>query len=92
MAYEFLRSAFEYEAIGTRIAALGRGDIDGLLTFAARLGFTFSPYDLTLALERHIQEMLAARDVAQDELKSILGVDDWQTMLHNWQNRFQPAA
>jgi len=92
MAYEFLRSAFEYEEIGKRIAALSRGDVDGLLTFAARLGFSFSPYDLTVALEWHIQEMLDAKDVAQDELKSMLGVDDWQSMLHNWQTRFQPVT
>jgi hypothetical protein len=91
-AYEFLRTAFEYEAIGKRIATLGRGDVEGLMAFACRLGFTFSPYDLTIALEWHIREMLEAQNLAQDELTFMLGVDDWEATLREWQNRFLQAA
>jgi len=91
-AYEFLRTASEYEAISKRIATLGRGDVDGLLAFAGRLGFNFSPYDLTVALEWHIQELLVSQRMAQDELASILGVEDWQTTLREWQNRFDQVA
>ena len=91
-AYEFLRTAFEYEAIGKRIATLSRGDVDGLLDFACRLGFSFSPYDLTVALEWHIRELLASDNLAQEELTSTLGVADWEAVLRDWQQRFRVAA
>ena len=90
-AYEFLRTAFEHEEIGRRIAKFTRGDVDGLLSFAARLGFSFSPYDLTIALEWHIRELLDANTVAPDDLTDLLGVEDWESVLQSWKQRFQPA-
>ena len=91
-AYEFVQTAFEHEAISKRIAKLGRGDVDALVEFACRLGFKFSPYDLAIALEWHIREMLESQDVAQGDLVNMLGVDDWEATLHKWQSRFQTAA
>jgi len=62
------------------------------MAFACRLGFSFSPYDLAIALEWHIREMLETQSMEQNELTIMLGVEDWEATLHEWQNRYRLAA